>query len=212
MARIGGGGSDRIWRRRCCATQCRGRQHAGHGHGCQHAGGRDRVLGSAVSVQRERRHHRSERLADHPVASPGKGACSASFSRTSAASLEFPIALRSPTVSRRSIRFGSSRLQTDSSRALEGDATHEDLRLQSRGRTAGGARRQFSTLALIGVVLWGTLVGSVLPFILRRLGFDPATSSAPLYHVLISPRRERSWMPALDRTLKRFFRRFLGRF
>ncbi|PYR63095.1 MAG: magnesium transporter, partial [Acidobacteria bacterium] len=31
-------------------------------------------------------------------------------------------------------------------------------------------------LALIGVVLWGTLVGSMLPFILRRLGFDPATS------------------------------------
>src|SRR5262249_33635949 len=34
-------------------------------------------------------------------------------------------------------------------------------------------------LALIGVVLWGTLVGSLLPFVLRRLGFDPAASSAP---------------------------------
>src|SRR5262249_28671746 len=33
--------------------------------------------------------------------------------------------------------------------------------------------------ALIGIVLWGTLSGSMLPFILRRLGFDPATSSAP---------------------------------
>jgi magnesium transporter len=33
--------------------------------------------------------------------------------------------------------------------------------------------------SLIGVVLWGTLMGSMLPFILRRLGFDPATSSAP---------------------------------
>src|SRR2546425_11338542 len=32
-------------------------------------------------------------------------------------------------------------------------------------------------LALIGVVLWGTLVGSMLPFILRRLGFDPAAAS-----------------------------------
>ena len=29
-------------------------------------------------------------------------------------------------------------------------------------------------LALVGVVLWGTLVGSLLPFVLRRLGFDPA--------------------------------------
>jgi magnesium transporter len=32
---------------------------------------------------------------------------------------------------------------------------------------------------LIAVVLWGTLVGSMLPLVLRRLGFDPATSSAP---------------------------------
>ena len=34
-------------------------------------------------------------------------------------------------------------------------------------------------LALIGVVAWGSLAGSMLPFLLRRLGFDPATSSAP---------------------------------
>jgi magnesium transporter len=40
-------------------------------------------------------------------------------------------------------------------------------------------------LALIGVVLWGTLVGSMLPFILRRLGFDPATSSAPFVATLV---------------------------
>ncbi len=40
-------------------------------------------------------------------------------------------------------------------------------------------------LALIGVVLWGTLVGSLLPFILRRLGFDPATSSAPFVATLV---------------------------
>ena len=30
-------------------------------------------------------------------------------------------------------------------------------------------------LTLVGVVLWGTLVGSMLPFALRRLGFDPAS-------------------------------------
>ncbi len=33
--------------------------------------------------------------------------------------------------------------------------------------------------ALVGVVLWGTLVGSMLPFILRSIGLDPATSSTP---------------------------------
>jgi magnesium transporter len=39
--------------------------------------------------------------------------------------------------------------------------------------------------ALIGIVLWGTLVGSLLPFGLRRLGFDPATSSAPFVATLV---------------------------
>jgi magnesium transporter len=39
--------------------------------------------------------------------------------------------------------------------------------------------------ALVGVVLWGSLVGSVLPFILRRMGFDPATSSAPFVATLV---------------------------
>jgi magnesium transporter len=40
-------------------------------------------------------------------------------------------------------------------------------------------------LSLVGVVLWGTLVGSLLPFLLRRLGFDPATSSAPFVATLV---------------------------
>jgi magnesium transporter len=40
-------------------------------------------------------------------------------------------------------------------------------------------------LALVGVVLWGTLVGSLLPFGLRRLGFDPAASSAPFVATLV---------------------------
>lgn len=39
--------------------------------------------------------------------------------------------------------------------------------------------------ALIGVVTWGSLAGSMLPFILRRLGFDPATSSAPFVATLV---------------------------
>ncbi len=41
------------------------------------------------------------------------------------------------------------------------------------------------SLSLVGIVLWGTLVGSILPFILRRLGFDPATSSAPFVATLV---------------------------
>jgi len=41
------------------------------------------------------------------------------------------------------------------------------------------------SLALVGVVLWGTLIGSLLPFGLRRLGFDPATSSAPFVATLV---------------------------
>jgi magnesium transporter len=40
-------------------------------------------------------------------------------------------------------------------------------------------------VALIGVVLWGTLTGSLLPLLLRRLGFDPATSSAPFVATLV---------------------------
>ncbi len=39
--------------------------------------------------------------------------------------------------------------------------------------------------SLIGVIMWGSLAGSMLPFILRRLGFDPATSSAPFVATLV---------------------------
>ena len=41
------------------------------------------------------------------------------------------------------------------------------------------------SVALVGVVLWGTIVGSLLPFLLRRVGFDPATSSAPFVATLV---------------------------
>jgi magnesium transporter len=39
--------------------------------------------------------------------------------------------------------------------------------------------------SLVGVVLWGTLVGSMLPFLLRRLNLDPATASAPFVATLV---------------------------
>ncbi len=39
--------------------------------------------------------------------------------------------------------------------------------------------------SLVGVVLFGTVVGSMLPFILRSLGFDPASASAPFVATLV---------------------------
>ena len=40
-------------------------------------------------------------------------------------------------------------------------------------------------ISLMGVVLWGTLTGSMLPLILKRLGMDPAVSSAPFVATLV---------------------------
>ncbi|MFA7361124.1 MAG: magnesium transporter [Candidatus Kapaibacterium sp.] len=40
-------------------------------------------------------------------------------------------------------------------------------------------------ITLLGVVMLGTIAGSMLPFILRRFGFDPATSSAPFVATIV---------------------------
>lgn len=40
-------------------------------------------------------------------------------------------------------------------------------------------------LSLLGVVMWGVLTGAMLPFILKKLGADPATSSAPFVATLV---------------------------
>ncbi len=40
-------------------------------------------------------------------------------------------------------------------------------------------------MSVVGVVIFGTLCGSMLPFLLRRLGADPATASAPLVATLV---------------------------
>ena len=40
-------------------------------------------------------------------------------------------------------------------------------------------------VSLIGIVLWGTLCGSMLPFLIKRCGLDPATSSAPFVATLV---------------------------
>ncbi len=39
--------------------------------------------------------------------------------------------------------------------------------------------------SLLGVVLWGTISGSMLPIVLKKLGADPATSSAPFVATLV---------------------------
>jgi len=41
------------------------------------------------------------------------------------------------------------------------------------------------SVAVVGVVLWGTIIGSMLPFLLKRLKLDPATSSAPFVATLV---------------------------
>jgi magnesium transporter len=39
--------------------------------------------------------------------------------------------------------------------------------------------------SLVGIVMWGTISGSMLPFILKKVGADPATSSAPLVATMV---------------------------
>ena len=41
------------------------------------------------------------------------------------------------------------------------------------------------SVSLVFIVLWGTLSGSLIPFVLRRLGLDPATASAPFVATLV---------------------------
>jgi len=40
-------------------------------------------------------------------------------------------------------------------------------------------------VSLIGVVMWGSVAGAMLPFVLRRCGLDPAVSSAPFVATLV---------------------------
>ncbi len=40
-------------------------------------------------------------------------------------------------------------------------------------------------ISVVGVVTWGTIAGSMLPFVLRRFGMDPASASAPLVATLV---------------------------
>ena len=39
--------------------------------------------------------------------------------------------------------------------------------------------------SLVGIVMWGTITGSMIPFVLKRFGLDPATSSAPFVATMV---------------------------
>jgi magnesium transporter len=39
--------------------------------------------------------------------------------------------------------------------------------------------------SLVGIVLWGSLIGAMLPFLLSRFGFDPASASAPFVATIV---------------------------
>ena len=60
---------------------------------------------------------------------------------------------------------------------------------QAIGLTNYGAGHMLLALtvaiSLIGVVTFGTLVGAMLPFMLKRVGLDPASASAPLVATLV---------------------------
>lgn len=40
-------------------------------------------------------------------------------------------------------------------------------------------------ISLVAIVLWGSLAGALIPFVLRRVGLDPATASAPFVATLV---------------------------
>jgi magnesium transporter len=40
-------------------------------------------------------------------------------------------------------------------------------------------------VSLLWIVVWGSIAGSMLPFVMRRLGFDPASASAPFVATLV---------------------------
>jgi magnesium transporter len=41
------------------------------------------------------------------------------------------------------------------------------------------------SLSLVWIVMWGATAGAMLPFVLRRMGFDPASASAPFVATLV---------------------------
>jgi Mg/Co/Ni transporter MgtE len=50
---------------------------------------------------------------------------------------------------------------------------------------AASNRRFAVGFALVGIVAFGSLAGSMLPLLLKRIGFDPASASAPFVATLV---------------------------
>jgi magnesium transporter len=80
------------------------------------------------------------------------------------------------------IRIGLWQFMWSSNRMFFGDRLGYDYRkLDALGNVVVPWQLVSLTVffALIGIVTFGSMAGSMLPFVLRRLGFDPASSSAP---------------------------------
>ena len=69
---------------------------------------------------------------------------------------------------------------------MRDDAASEKSALTGRG-SEPTSRLVACTVgaALVGIVTFGSLAGSMLPFILKRIGFDPASASAPFVATLV---------------------------
>ncbi len=89
------------------------------------------------------------------------------------------VARAAPRTRRRHLARMHPRLPSASSESPPGMHSQTSTALTGCWSASPSASR------LIGVVVWGTLTGSMLPFLLRRLGFDPATSSAPFVATLV---------------------------
>ncbi len=69
---------------------------------------------------------------------------------------------------------------------LLGVATVLGLNAAGVAQTEYAYRLAFTVgTAVVGIVIWGTLLGSLLPLVLHRMGLDPATSSSPLVATLM---------------------------
>lgn len=71
--------------------------------------------------------------------------------------------------------------------SLEHDAKHKFLKTltQMVKKRASWLVATTVGVALVGIVLWGSLMGSMPPLVLKWLGFDPVTSSAPFVATLV---------------------------
>jgi magnesium transporter len=74
--------------------------------------------------------------------------------------------------------IGFYNYNSNADHAKEGEAIYNIAGLYHKIGLAVG-------VALIGVVLWGTICGAMLPFVLRKARLDPATISAPLVATLV---------------------------